>query len=215
MTTTPGQAELEALKALGAATIYEAQGAIGALPVSIKPIAPGMRVAGPALTVDCAAGDNLVLHHAITVAKPGEVLVVDYKGYLEIAAWGDVMSVGAMARGIAGMVIDGAVRDAVEITAMGFPMFAAGLSIRGPAKAMPGRVRVPITLGGQVVRPGDIVVGDQDGVVVIAAERVGEVLAAARAREAKEAASKAELAKGKTTVELVGLADTIRRLGIG
>lgn len=211
MTTRPTTAELEEMKVLGAATLYECQGG-GALSPQIRPLDPGMRLAGPALTVDVPAGDNLALHYAIARARPGDVLVADYKGYLDIAVAGDVMASCAKARGVAGLVVDGAMRDATEITAMDFPTFARGLSIRGPSKSLGGSIGLPVSCGGQTVKSGDIIVGDQDGVVAIDGTRWKEVLEKGRARAAKEAESKKAFAAGATSLERLGLTDVARKL---
>lgn len=202
------------LRELGAATVHEAQGCCGALCAAIKPVDPGCRLAGRALTVDAAPGDNLILHHALTKARPGDVLVVDAKGYLEAGPWGDILSEAAMLRGLSGLVIDGAVRDAAAIEEMGFPVFCRGLSIKGTGKNQPGVVGAPVIVGGTLVRTGDVIVGDRDGVVVVAAQETDAVLERARQRAEKEATFRALLREGRTTVELLGLEVAIERLGL-
>lgn len=194
------------LKALGAATVHEAQGRRGALVAAIKPVDPHMRLAGPALTVDSAPADNLMLHYALTQAIPGDVLVVDAKGFLESGVWGDVMTCGALARGVAGLVIDGAVRDAQSIVEAGFPVFCRGLSIKGSGKRQAGLLNVPIICGGVAIRPGDILVGDRDGLVVVAAEEVEEVIRLSEEREHKEIEIRARLKKGESTFDMMNLA---------
>ncbi len=209
--SVPTTEQLDEMRALGAATLFHGQGEQGAVDPAIKPIRPGMRIAGPALTVDVPAGDNLALHAAIARAKPGDVLVVDYKGYMDIAVTGDVMALSAKTRGIEGMVVDGAVRDAEDISEMKFPMFARGLSIRGPAKDAPGTIGEPVTFGGIRVQSGDIIVGDADGILVIARENWEETLENARARKAKETGVRKQFKDGKTTVELLGLEGALKR----
>lgn len=145
------QAMYEELRSLGAATVYEAQGAKGALDSGIKPIDPASRLIGPALTVDTRPADNLMLHYALSKARPGDVLVVDAKGFLEAGPWGDVLTIAAMKVGVAGLVINGAVRDADAIVEMGFPVFCRGLSIKGTGKVQPGKVNVPICIGDVVI----------------------------------------------------------------
>ncbi|MEM8687042.1 MAG: RraA family protein [Pseudomonadota bacterium] len=201
----PSQAELWEMKALGAANLYHGQDEHGALDPAIKPIDPAMKLAGPALTVDVPEGDNLALHMAISKAAPGTVLVVDYKGHMDVAVTGDIMALAAQQRGLAGMVVDGAVRDADEITRLGFALFARGLSIRGPAKNGPGSVGKPISLGGVAISSGDIVVGDRDGVVVLAQSAWAHALEEARQRDAREDGVRRELLAGRTTVDLMDL----------
>lgn len=205
---------IAALCDLGSATVHEAQGCRGALCSGIKPIDTRRRLGGRALTVDAVPGDNLIFHHALLKARPGDVLVVDAKGYLEAGPWGDILSEAAMLRGLAGLVIDGAVRDAEAIEEMGFPVFCRGLSIKGTGKNQPGKVGEPIVIGGAVVRTGDVIVGDRDGVVVVASEDAESVLDQARRRAEKEAAFRQSLREGRTTVELLGLDSAIQRLGL-
>ena len=148
MPTRPSNAVLDALKQCGAATIHEAQGQRGAVDPGIKPLSSAMRVAGPAFTVKCKPGDNLALHYALVKAQPGDVLVVDYEGFTQSGPWGDIMTVAAMQRGIAGLCIDGTVRDSTTIVGMGFPLFSRGACIKGTNKYQPGKVGMPIVFGG-------------------------------------------------------------------
>lgn len=214
MPTTASQDQLRQLRDLGAATVYEAQGAHGALDSGIKPIDATVRLAGPALTVDCRPADNLMLHYAVQKARPGDVLVVDAKGFMEAGPWGDVLTLQAMQLGVAGLLIHGCVRDANLIIELGFPVFCRGLSIKGTGKNQPGRVNVPVTIGDVVVHPGDIIVGDRDGVVVVPQHAVESTIAASLAREEKEAGQRKAIAQGAFTADLLGLADTLRRLGL-
>ena len=214
MTNALSSDVLKTLRELGAATIYEAQGAKGALDSGLKPIDGTSRLAGPALTVDCRPGDNLMLHYVVQKAKPGDVLVVDAKGFMEAGPWGDVLTIQAMKLGIAGLVINGCVRDANLIIELGFPVFCRGLSIKGTGKNQPGKVNVPITMGDVTIHPGDIVVGDRDGLVVVPHREVGSALASSRAREDKEAGQRQAIAEGVMTAELLGLTETFRRLGL-
>jgi 4-hydroxy-4-methyl-2-oxoglutarate aldolase len=208
------QAIFSELRALGAATVYEAQGAKGALDSGIKPIDPASRLVGPALTVDTRPADNLMLHYALLKAKPGDVLVVDAKGFLEAGPWGDVLTAAALKAGVAGLVIHGAVRDAEAIVATGFPVFCRGLSIKGTGKVHAGKINVPVCIGDVLIRPGDIVVGDRDGLVVVPPDEVVSVLESARAREAKEAGFRSAIERGASTAELLGLMPTLESLGL-
>jgi len=205
---------LATLRQLGAATIYEAQGAKGALDHGIKPIDPTVRLAGPALTVDCRPADNLMLHYAVQKARPGDVLVVDAKAFMEAGPWGDVLTLQAMQVGIAGLVINGCVRDANLIIELRFPVFCRGLSIKGTGKFQPGRINVPITIGDTLIHPGDYIVGDRDGVAVIPAGELEQTLSRSLAREEKEAGQRKAIEQGVYTTELLGLTDTLRRLGL-
>jgi 4-hydroxy-4-methyl-2-oxoglutarate aldolase len=204
---------LESLRSQATATLYEVNGKKGALAFAIKPLYPGMKVCGPAFTVFAPPGDNLMLHYALSVARSGDVLVVDAMGFTEMAAFGDIMATAAQARGVAGLVIDGCVRDAEVLRAMNFPVFARGANMRGPAKALPGKVAAPIVCGGVPIEPGDIVVGDDDGVLVVARGEAADVLARAKAREADEEEKRRQLRAGKTTVELLGVGPVLRSMG--
>jgi len=205
---------IERLRALGAATIYEAQGAKGALDGGVKPLDPESRLVGPAFTVDTRPADNLMLHYALLKARVGDVLVVDAKGFLEAGPWGDVLTVAAMKAGIAGLVIHGAARDANMIVRSGFPVFCRGLSIKGTGKHQPGRVDVTVCIGDVPIHPGDVIVGDRDCVVVVARDEVEAVIAKAEAREAKEAEQRSAIGRGITTAELLGLMPVLQRLGL-
>ncbi|WAC75525.1 RraA family protein [Roseateles sp. SL47] len=147
--------------------LADVAGRRGALHGRIQPLSPSMRFAGTAVTVEVRPGDNLMIHAAMAVAQPGDVIVVDGKGDLSSALMGEIMSQQCVALGIAAVVIDGAVRDSEAIRELGFPMFAAGLNPNGPTKSIAGRLNHPISIGGVTVNPGDLVVGDADGVTVI------------------------------------------------
>lgn len=201
----PPVAALEALANFATATVHEAMGGTGALAPAVKPLYPGMRLCGPALPVDCPAGDNLMLHAAIAEAAPGEVLVVDFKGCVEAGPFGDVLAHACRLRGILGLVIDGTVRDGAALRAMGFPVFARGLCMAGTSKRGPGSVGLPVVCAGVRVARGDLVLGDDDGVVVVPRDGLQATIEAAERREAKEAELRAALETGRTTVELLGL----------
>jgi 4-hydroxy-4-methyl-2-oxoglutarate aldolase len=165
----------------------------------------GAAFAGPAMTVACAAGDNLALHAAVAAARPGLVLAVSFAGDSVRGYWGEVLTTAAQAAGVRALVIDGEVRDVAAIEQHGFPVFGRGVALRGAAKAGPGSVEVPIVLGDALIRPGDWLVGDADGVVAIAQEHLTECRAAAAARAEKEAGFFAKLRSGATTVDLLAL----------
>jgi 4-hydroxy-4-methyl-2-oxoglutarate aldolase len=205
---------IAALRGCETATLHEAQGKRGAMPYYIKPLYPGMKVCGPALTVAVSPGDNLMIHYAMTLAQPGDVLVVDAKGFTEAGPWGDLMTTAAMVKGIIGLVIDGCVRDAETIREMGFPVFARGTSMKGTTKTLPGDVNVPITCASVPVYPGDIIVGDDDGVVVIPRKDAESVVEKAKQREADEERKRRELKAGKSTVELLGVEKLLKSMGV-
>ena len=191
---------------LPTATLHEAARKIGALPSAIKPVAPGFRFAGSALTVHSPGGDNLWLHRALDVAQAGDVMVVFAGGAHEHGYWGEIMTTMAKVRGLAGLVIDACVRDGVLLGEIGFPVFARGLCIQGTGKDFGaiGWINHPITMGNVVVDAGDLVVGDFDGVVAIPRARAADVIAAAEKREAEEAAILRRLEAGEGTLTVYG-----------
>jgi 4-hydroxy-4-methyl-2-oxoglutarate aldolase len=190
---------------LGSATLGES----GGRPMAprIRPVWAGARVSGPAFPVVCSAADNLAVHVAVAEAPAGSVLVVSvglepHRGY-----WGEVLTTGAEARGIAGLVIDGGVRDVDALEAHGFPVFSSMIALRGATKEEPGRIGGETLVGDVEVARGDWIVGDTDGVAVVRANHLDDVLAAGRARAEKEAHMFEELKAGRTTIQLLGLDD--------
>lgn len=199
-----------ALRRLGAATLGESGGL--ATNRRLKAAWPGASLAAPAYPVGCTPGDNLAVHVAVTAAPRGSVLVVDVGRVPDRGYWGEVLTTAAEAAGLAGLVIDGGVRDVAALEAHGFPVFSAAVALTGASKMHPGTVGSPVRVGGVPVAAGDWVVGDVDGVCIVPGALVHEVLAAGAAREAKEAGFFTALREGKTTVELLGLdASLIRR----
>lgn len=195
-----------------AAILADVNGRRGALHGRIAALRPGMKLAGSALTVDVRPGDNLMIHAAIAMARPGDVLVIDGKADQTAALMGTIMMTACRQLGIAGVVIDGAVRDSLEIEEMGFPVFSFGTNPNGPTKNVGGRIGHPIHCGGVVVRPGDLVVGDADGVVVIERERVEALLPLARKKVEDEAARIAQIQQGNTAAPW--LAAALRTAGV-
>lgn len=199
---------LAAARAQGTATLHEAAGRIGALPGAIKPVAPAMRLAGPAFTVEVPAGDNLAIHRALYAAAPGDILVVATRGGIEWGYWGEILNEAAMARGLGGLVIDGGVRDTHVLVEQPFPVFSNGVCIRGTLKGIaPSVLGRPIAIGDVVIRPGDLVVGDRDGVLVLPPEAVEAAVEKGRERETDEAEKIAKLRAGARTLDLYGLGD--------
>lgn len=211
--TRPSQAVLQAVAQFPPATLHEAQGRRGALDWRIKPLYPGMRVCGPALTVRCTPGDNLMLQAAISIAQPDDVLVVDAGSNPEQGGLGEVLTTACLARGIAGMVINAAVRDGPAIRDKGFPVFALGLSMKGTVKETLGEVNHPVVVGGIHIRPGDIVCGDDDGVVLVRPEEAEEVAAKSREREDKETRFMKELEAGGDVLEVLGMSKVLAAKG--
>ena len=193
-------------RALPTATLHEAGGKTGALPSIIKPVAATFRCCGPALTVHSPGGDNLWLHRALDIAQPGDVLVVHVSGAYDHGYWGEIMTTMAKARGLAGLVIDGCVRDGVLLEQIGFPVFARGLCIRGTAKDFGaiGWLNAPVLVGDVPVSAGDLVVGDADGVVVVPRLRAAEIVAKSQQRERDEAAVLKRLEAGESTMQVYG-----------
>ena len=191
------------LLALGAATLGES----GGQPMARRVAAawPGARLAAPAATVRCTHGDNLAIHVGAARAPAGHALVVDTGLDPDHGYWGEVLTTGAEARGLSGLVIDGGVRDVAALEAHGFPVFSSGIALPGASKERPGEVGHPVTVGEVIVHAGDWVVGDADGVVVIAAGSLPDVLASGRARDDQERKLFEALRSGRTTVELLGL----------
>ena len=182
-----------------AAILADVNGRRGALHGRIAALRPRMKLAGPALTVDVRPGDNLMIHAAIALARPGDVLVIDGKGDQGAALMGTIMMTACKQLGLAGVVIDGAARDSLEIDEMDFPVFCVGTNPNGPTKNVPGRIGHPVSCGGVTVRSGDLVVADADGVVVLERESVEGLLPLARKKVADEAARIAQIQQGNTS----------------
>lgn len=199
------EAGMARLAELGAATIYEAHGQKGAIASEIKPLDPSTVLAGRAVTVRLEPADNWFIHVGLLQAGPGDVLVVDIGGYINAGPWGDILTLAAQERGLAGLVIDGAVRDSRDIVESGFPVFTRGTCIRRTTKRQLGDVNVPVVIGGIEVMPGDIMVGDADGLVRVPGAEGQIALEAAEARETKEAEMRDQLRQGASTLDLLGL----------
>jgi len=193
--------------------LADVAGRRGALSGRIAPLAPSMRFAGPAITVEVRPGDNLMIHAAMAIAKPGDVIVVDGKGDLSSALMGEIMSQQCVALGVAAVVIDGAVRDSEAIRALGFPMYAAGLNPNGPTKFVPGRLNHPISIGGVTVCPGDLVIGDADGVTVVERSKAASMLPLAADKVAAETRRIADI-KSRKALRPVWLDDALRAAGV-
>ena len=192
------------LNAQAVTTVYEAAGQKGALDSAIRAIVPGMRLCGRALTVRCQPADNLTLHAAIAMAQPGDVIVADVADFLEAGHWGEITTVAAQVRGVVGLVINGGVRDVAPIQKRGFAVFARAISMKATVKTVPGTINQPIMCGGVLVRPGDLVLADDDGVVVVAYDQAEAVIQAAIEREEREAEVMRRLEAGELTLDVLG-----------
>jgi 4-hydroxy-4-methyl-2-oxoglutarate aldolase len=195
-----------------AAILADVAGRRGAMHGRIAALRPRMKLVGPALTVDVRPGDNLMIHAAIALAQPGDVLVIDGKADQTSALMGTIMMSACKQLGIAGVVIDGAVRDSLEIDEMDYPVFSVGTNPNGPTKNVPGRIGHPVSCGGVTVRSGDLVLADADGIVVIERERVEGLLGQARKKVADEAARIAQIKQGNTSASW--LAGALRTAGV-
>jgi 4-hydroxy-4-methyl-2-oxoglutarate aldolase len=180
-----------------ASILADVAGRRGALDGRIAPVASGMRLAGPAFTVEVRAGDNLMIHAAMAMARPGDVLVIDGKGDRSCALMGSIMINACKKLGLGGVVIDAAVRDVDELRGLGFPVYAVGTNPNGPTKFVPGRINWPVSCGGVAVRPGDLVIGDDDGVVIIEREKAESLLELAVNKVADERKRLGDIAAGK------------------
>lgn len=196
-----------------AATVYEAAGRIGSVDPAIKPLGKGMRLCGPALTVLCFPNDNLMLHKALQIAQPGDIIVAATGGYPNAGYFGDMMATSALARKIGGLAIDGTVRDGAEIIEKGFAVFCRGTCMRGTVKSNLGSINHPTLFGEIVVNPGDLVIGDDDGIVIIPQNKMEEVLESTRRRVANEKDKAAALSRGITSMELNKLDKVFQSLG--
>ncbi len=197
------------LARLGAATVYEASGRHGLVDADLHQIVPGSRACGPARTVRCGQDDNLMVHAAMAALQPGEVLVLTMPEPAPVALFGDLLATQAQVHGAVAVLVDAAIRDSEDLAEMGLPVWARWIRSRGATKDVVGELDVPVTVGGQQIRPGDLVVLDADGVTVVAAERAEEVLEASRAREEKETVKRAKLQAGELSYELDGLRATV------
>jgi 4-hydroxy-4-methyl-2-oxoglutarate aldolase len=203
--TSDATAAAAELAELGVATVYEAAGRTGLVDVALQRLAPGTRAAGPARIAACAQDDNRAVHAAMAAVEPGDVLVLTMPEPRPVALLGDLLATQAARRGAVALLVDGGVRDADELAQDGPPVWARFVRATGAAKASPGAVDVPVEIGGTAIRPGDFVVLDGDGAVVVARERLDEVLAAARERRDREEALRARFKAGELSYDIYGM----------
>ncbi|MFG2587542.1 4-carboxy-4-hydroxy-2-oxoadipate aldolase/oxaloacetate decarboxylase [Streptomyces sp. NPDC048438] len=206
--------DIEALAPYGVATVSEAMGRTGLLGPELRPVQQGVRVVGSAVTVLSWPGDNLMIHAAVEQCGEGDVLVVTTTSPSTDGMFGELFATALQRRGVRGLVINAGIRDTQELRDMGFAAWAKAVSAQGTVKATGGSVNVPVVIGGQVIRPGDVIVADDDGVVAVPRERVRETAEASEAREAKEAKARAAFLEGQLGLDRYGLREKLETLGV-
>jgi 4-hydroxy-4-methyl-2-oxoglutarate aldolase len=202
------------LRDLGVATVHEAQGRSGLMKPYMRPIYASAKIGAPAVTVSCQPGDNLMIHAAVEVCQPGDVLVVTTTAESTDGFFGELLASSLRVRGVAGLIIDAGVRDVADLTAMEFPVWSKAISAQGTVKATAGSVNVPVVCAGAIVHPGDVIVADVDGVVVVPGAQAEEVAKLSDQRRIKEEKSRERLRAGELGLDIYGLRAKLKELGV-
>jgi len=210
----PDQDAVRTLRQLGVATVHEAQGRTGLMRPYLRPIYATARAGGAAVTVSCQPGDNMMIHAALELCQTGDILVVTTTSESTDGMFGELLAVSSRARGVAGLVIDAGVRDLADITAMDFPIWAKAISAQGTVKATAGSVNVTVVCAGAIVRPGDVIVGDADGVCVVRRDAAAEVARLGLDRVAKEEKTRERLRNGELGLDFYGFRARLAELGV-
>ncbi|MFQ5647517.1 MAG: RraA family protein, partial [bacterium] len=210
----PGAEWIEKYKTIPSSIVSDCLNRYQAMTGAIKPIFQGIRLCGPALTIQSMSGNNLMSHLALTFAQPGDVLVIDARGYLGNAVWGGVQATCAHKRKVAGLVVDGAIRDVEDMRNLKFPVYCKGVTPAGPHKGWADSVNVPIQCGGMPIHPGDLIVGDDDGVAIVPLEHLETIYRESLERLKKEETWLTEIESGRSSLDVVGLRPALEKMDI-